>query len=383
MFIQRRALVAVLNYSKSLILVDGPPRSGLSTFALQLAKAAPKESFLIDARSTMGRNMLANPQQAFSVLQASGDGTPRASPRTIVVDNADAGTELALRSLQDVGRAQTRFILLGRGFAEDSPAARVHLRPFGLAEVGAGARTSHWLRGGFPEAHYAPSDAAAFAWLSRYADSVSEERFAAVGLPWAPGRGRNLLSMIAESQARPLNENAAARSLGLSRPTVARAVTALERAGLVRLLPTVSPPTGRRVVRSSAVYIRDSGLYHAISGTTSVEALLGSARLAASWEGYVIEELISRLPETCEVGRYTTREGTALELAILRQGRVLGAVSIRWGRSGAPSRAAVSAARELGAERRWVISPEAEEQVLENGFTTIGLVRFLELVERL
>ena len=376
MLILRRALNQVLDFLKieRLILVEGPPRCGLSTFATQLARIDPKTFLLVDARLAFGQQVLSNPGQALRELSRGGRAT------IVVADNADEATARSLQATLAAGIAgeRTSFVLLGRGFEADSPGARLALGPFALAEVGAGARTSHWLRGGFPEAFGAANDGAAMAWLERYADSISEERFAAAGLPWAPGRSRALLAMIAEAQGGSLNENAAARSLGVSRPTVARAVAALERAGLVRFLPSL--PASGRVARSAAIYLRDSGLYHSLGGLTNVEALLGSARLAASWEGYVVEQALAVLPPGAAAARRATRDGTALELVLSRPGKRPTAVSIRWARPGAPSRSAVSAACELEAECRWLVLPEAEEREIGAGFLVVGLPRFLERI---
>jgi predicted AAA+ superfamily ATPase len=380
MYIQRRALgeaLRLLNH-ESFICVEGSPRCGLSTFATQIVKTDPGRFLLLDARGTMGRQVLSDPGQALAEI-SRGAST---SNRVIVVDNADKETERQTRAAIAGATAndQNSYILLGRGFSGDAPGARLDLGPFSLPEVGSAARTTHWLRGGFPEAFAASSDAAASAWLARYADSISEERFAEAGLPWAPGRSRALLSMIAEAQGNPLNANAAARSLGVSRPTIARSVAALERIGLIRLLPALPSPQGRRVVRGASLYLRDSGLYHALLGLSSIEALLGSARLAASWEGYVIEQTLVSLPPDTTATRYATRTGAALELVLTPADKPPVAVSIRWARGRGPSRAAIAAAGELGAGPRWLILPETEEREIGEGFVALGLARFLELV---
>jgi len=382
MLIQRRALSELLKLleSEHIVLVEGPPRCGLSTLAAQLARAEGPRALLAEAASPLGRALLAEPGQA---LRELGRGA-RPTPRLLLVDGAGAAEEASLRASLAAGGAEgaCRFVLFGRAFPADSPLPRLALGPLSLAEVGPAARTSHWLRGGFPEAFGAPSEAAAAAWLARYADSISEERFAAAGLPWAPGRSRALLSMIAEAQGGPLNENGAARSLGLSRPTVARAAAALERAGLVRFLPSLRSPEGRRLPRAPAVYLRDSGLYHALLGILGMEALLGSARLAASWEGYVLGQLLAALPPGVAAARRAGRSGTALELVLSRPGLAPAAVSVRWARGGGPGRAAAEAAREIGAAQAWLVLPEAEGREREDGFVELGVAAAIERVER-
>ena len=388
MLIQRRLLGSLLELLKTegLILVEGPPRCGLSTFAAQIAKAAPG-AILVHAGTELGRNVLAAPALALGALPSSvaAGARPSHGPRLLVADEAGPEEARAAAAALASGAAgeRTRMVLVGRGFPDGLPAARLALGPLSLGEVGAGSRTRHWLRGGFPEAFAAPSDQAAAEWLGRYAASVSEERFAAAGLPWAPGRSARLLAMVAEAQGGGLNESAAARSLGLSRPTVARALASLVRAGLARELPAIGRPRAGRVARAPALYLRDSGLYNALMGLAGFDRLLGSARLAASWEGYAIEQALALLPPGIEAARATSRDGNALELVLSRGGGAIAAASIRWARRGGPGRAAAAAADELEIPLRWLVLPESEEADAGAGFRALGLSRFLELVAEL
>jgi predicted AAA+ superfamily ATPase len=292
------------------------------------------------------------------------------------------------------------------------------LGPLSLTEVGWESRSRHWLRGGFPEAFCATNDEAALAWLRGYTESLADSRLAASGLPWAPLRTRNLLAMLAEAHGSCLNENAMAASLGLSRPTVARAVAALKRAGILRGLQAIAPNAARgprgdgrdgaspgagavpRAIRSEKLYVRDSGLLHALLGFGGSDDLAGSARLAASWEGYVVEQVLAELPQGIEAAHYRSKDGAALELVFRRGTELLGGASIRWAKQGhSAQRGALNAAAALGLVAgsgpaqgqgqdqgglpRWLVLPESEETELKDGFTAIGLRRFLERVRDL
>jgi predicted AAA+ superfamily ATPase len=260
----------------------------------------------------------------------------------------------------------------------------MELCPLSLPEVGHESRSRHWFRGGYPEAFGADSDEGAIAWLRRHVENLAEARFSGSGLPWAPGRTRNLLSMIAEAHGGTLNENAVAASIGVSRPTVVRSVAALERLGVLRLLPSAAPPSGARSVRSPALYLRDSGILHAVLGFRSPRDLMGSARLAASWEGYVIEEALRALPQGVEARRFRSKDGGGLELLLSRGPSLLAAASVRWARQGRQApRGAVAAARTMASTANYLVLPEAEESVLDDGFRTISLKRFLALVSDL
>ena len=190
--------------------------------------------------------------------------------------------------------------------------------------------------------------------------------------------------MLAESQGDALNESLIARSLGVSRPSVARSLGALEEAGLLRALPSLPGPAGKRARLSPAFYLRDSGLYHALSGLAGTDALLGSARLASSWEGYAIEQILRVLPRGVEAGRYRSQDGAGLELVLSRGGRPLAGAAIRWARPGGTvPKGARIAASDLATARNYLVLPEAEEAELGGAFMRIGLARFLEEVSAL
>ncbi len=386
MLIQRRLLIRIRELLKTerLILVEGPPRCGKTTLAEQLHRSGPG-SILLDARRQGAAQALAEPSFALDAFLAE---SPAAfGARTVIADQVGMGEAQAIAAYlratpeSEAARGGLRFVLFGAAFPPIEGAVRLELGPFELFEVGRASRARHWLRGGFPEAFGATSDRDAFAWLGRYAEAIGAERFAEAGLPWAPGRTRALLAMLAEAHGTALNENAVARSLGVSRPTVVRAVTALERMGLLRLFPALGGENShKRVFRSPTLYFRDSGLLHALLGIANVEGLLGSSRLAASWEGYALEAILTRLPADFHAGRYRTQDGAGLELVVQRAGRHRLGAALCWSRQGQPSRGAQIARRDLGIEEAYLVFPEGEERSLPSGFTALGLEAFLETV---
>ena len=379
-----------------LVLVEGLPRCGKTTLAAQIARAASGGAFLVDGSVPGAANLLLEPELALAELGRAGSGGAQLSGRLLVVDRADWDPAylpaLASFAAREAARAESRpsvsrgirMALLGTTFPacqEFPDAPRFSLGPLSLAEVGREARTAHWLRGGFPEAFFAPSDQAAFAWLGRWLDSAAEARLAEAGLPWAPGRTRRILAMLAEAHGGPFNENAAASALGVSRPTVVRFVAALERAGVLRSLPAAASASGGRARRSASVCFRDSGLLHALLGISSAESLLRNSRLVASWQGYVIEQALAALPEDVSSGTYSSKDGAALELVFTRRGAVIAGAAIRWSSAiHAPPRGASSASSSLKCPRSWLVVPDAAELDLGGAFTLVGLSRFLELL---
>ena len=450
MQIQRRVLRDIFEalIDRPLVLVEGPPRSGKTSLVAQIQRAASAGALAVDAGSPASRHILFEPELTL------GEGRGLAG-RILVVDRADLepASIPALAAFAASRRARGGgVVLLGTAFPEvalaaafaatqeclsdaatepvsgtellaprpsapnptaPDPAAPVaatptllRLGPLSLSEAGWESWSRHWLRGGYPEAFCAASDEAALAWLRGYIDNLADSRLAASGLPWAPLRTRKLLSMVAEAHGSCLNENAMAASLGLSRPTVARAIAALKRAGMLRGLPATAAPAGGRggarpgardcaipgprSVRSEKLYVRDPGLLHALLGFRGSDDLAGSARLAASWEGYVVEQALAELPAGIEAAHYRSKDGAALELVFGKGGEPLAGASIRWAKQGhSAPRGAVNAASALGLCQgpgglpRWLVLPESEETGLKDGFTAIGLRRFLERVRDL
>jgi uncharacterized protein len=362
-----------------MILVEGPPRCGKSVFSGQLKRAAGG-ALLLDAAAPEARNLIREPGLALEGLgREHGLGG-----RILAIDRADLEPGL-LSSLagfvRSGGLRGSRLVLFGRVFPESRDLPRLSLGPLELSEVGQEARARHWFRGGYPEAFSAEGDEAAMTWLRAHIEAIAEARFAGAGLPWAPSRTRNLLSMLAEAHGSSLNESAVAASLGVSRPTIVRSTSALERLGILRSLPSFRPDSGARATRSPALFIRDTGILHALLGFSSVQGLMGSSRLAGSWQGYVIEAAIRRLPEGMEASRYLSKDGSGFELLLSREGRIVLSAAIRWARTGSSvPRGALAAAAILGSSSNWLVLPEAEEGPAGEGFRVIGLRHFLDLV---
>jgi len=378
-----------------IVLVEGPPRCGKSTIARQLAASTPSGAILADARLREGRALLAAPNDV-------------SAARPVILDNASERDYSTLAAWADGGAIggqgdarRPRFVLVGGPFRPprasrpasplapsrtDAPA--LEAGPFRLFEAGRASVRRLWLRGGYPEAYCASSDEAALSWLEGYAADIA----CAAGAP----RGRadttaffaGLLEEAARHDGEAFNENGAARLLGVSRPTIVRAAEYLERAGVLLSLPAygaengpASRPGVRRIARSPALYLRDSGLYHALIGVRSADELAMRPReAAASWTGFVVAQAMAALPEGAAISRYSSADGAALDIVVERDGRpVVTAVARRY-RPSSVERSISYAARTpsfAGAER-FIVVPDGEERQLSGGFVVSSLGSFLE-----
>ena len=352
---------------RSVVLVEGPPRCGRSTIARQVAAGSASGTRIVDARGREGRAAVADPgslsaarpvildnagaDEAAAILSwASAPGrrqeadrpgdAPDAPAATDSEDRASAmdSTDGAGKALENSGR-RPRFVLVGGPFpgvpATCGYAAAVTAGPLSLFEVGRASVRSLWLRGGYPEAYGASSDDAALDWLERYAADLAHGALADWGMPREPRLITALLESVAAGNGHGFNENAAARALGVSRPTVSRYLSILSRAGILFSLPALPPGIARapaergagvtggvaRAVRAPALYVRDSGLLHALLGVRSADELAMKPRMAAaSWAGFVAAQAREAASPGTELYRYASADGAALDLVLVRDG---------------------------------------------------------------
>lgn len=385
--IQRRLLHPVLEAlgEAPLVLVKGSPGCGKTSFAAQVGVASLGGGLVLDGGLPAMKPAFLDPR----ILPRRG--------RLLVVDRADADPGL-LPALAAWARAEAgrggRVLLIGQAFPEAlpeglpgdrarAPTPRLELCPLGYEEVGMELRERLWLRGGLPQALLAGTEPEAFSWLGRHLDGLVQGRLVAAGIPGPEARTRGLLEALAQGQGRAFPESVAARSLGVSRPTVVRALAVLERIGLVRFLPSLASPSGKRTILSPAVYLRDQGILHALLGLGGSRVLGASPHREASWRGFVVEECLKAMPTGLEAGRYLTRDGAGLDLVVRREGRTILAILAR---AELPSprglRGGMIAAAELGAERRILVLPSPASWVRAgpSGWETMDLGRLLGLI---
>lgn len=222
---------------------------------------------------------------------------------TVVIDEAQRRQDLfpVLRVLVDEDDRAGRFLVLGSaspdlvGLASESLAGRVTLLELGgfqLADVGPGAIDELWERGGLPRSYLASSDAASRAWRGDYISTFLERDLANLGVRIPATTMRRFWTMIAHYHGQTWNGAELARAIGVSQATVSRYLDALTDALVVRQLQPWFANISKRQVRSAKVYVRDSGLLHGLLGIADRHDLLGHPKVGASWEGFVIEQIL-------------------------------------------------------------------------------------------
>jgi predicted AAA+ superfamily ATPase len=265
--------------------------------------------------------------------------------------------------------------------ASESLAGRIaylDIAPFSVSEAAAAGHGMNvaWVRGGFPESLLAKDDAASLRWRFDFVRSYLE-RDVPMFAPRMPAQtiGR-LWTMLANGQGSLLKQARLASSLGVSAPAVGRYIDLLIDLQLVRRLPPWGSNLGKRLVRSPKIYVRDSGVLHALLELETWNDIVGHPVVGASWEGFVIENLAS------SAGRWTpyfyrTEDGAEIDLLLTRAGRQDIAVEVK--RASAPDTAKGFrlATNDLKVKKRYVVYPGSERYPMGDGVIATPLAELL------
>lgn len=303
------------------VLLTGPRQAGKSTLARTVVRPSAGNVFDLEDPRDLAR--LAEPTLVLAPLAG-----------TVVIDEAQWRPDLfpILRVLVDEDRRPGRFLVLGSaspelvGLSAESLAGRVttiDLGGFRLDDVGADALPALWQRGGLPLAFLADDDAASLAWRKDYIRTFLERDLADLGVRVPATTMRQFWTMVAHYHAQTWNGAELARALGVSQPTVRRHLDALTDALVVRQLQPWFANVAKRQMRAPKVFIRDSGLVHALLGIGHSDDLAGHPKVGASWEGFVIEQLIAR-PEVTDPWFWATHAGAEIDLVVSAGGRRVG-----------------------------------------------------------
>lgn len=361
------------------VALIGPRQAGKTTLALEIA--AETDALYLDLESGTDRAKLSDP-----VLYLR-----QYKDRLVILDEIHRMPELftELRGLIDQGRRRGRragrFLILGSASMDllrqsgESLAGRieyVELGPLNVSEIEIGPTpaTTLWVRGGFPDSYLAASDADSLSFRENFIRTYLERDVPQFG-PRIPAEtlGR-LWTMLAHAQGTLLNASKLASGLAVSAPTVVRYIDLLTDLLLVRRLAPVHANTGKRLVKSPKVYVRDSGLVHALLGIDDFDALAGHPVAGPSWEGFVIENLLAASPARTTAGFYRTSAGAEIDLVLDLPGRKgRWAVEIKRGLSATPSRGFYHAREDLRPNRAFIVYSGEEQYPVSDDVEAIGL----------
>ena len=372
-------LTDLLNQFAAVVLL-GPRQTGKTTLAFA-QKDEHANALYLDLELPSAQRQLDDPEAFFL-----------AHPKQLVIlDEVQRMPEIfsILRGVIDQRRRQGessgQFLLLGSASgvllqqSSESLAGRVaqvELTPFQAREIleddfQAAEMNSLWVRGGFPLSWLAKDEAASMTWREVFITTYLEKDIPALG-PRIPATTlRRLWTMLAHNQGELLDQSRLASALAISGQTVNRYIDLLCDLMLVRRLPAWSGNVGKRLIRSPKVYVRDSGLVHALLGLRTLDAVLSHPVAGSSWEGFVTEQLIAAAP-TAQASFYRTSNGAEVDLVLEFRNGETWIIEIK--RSSAPtvSRGFYVAAADLGATRKLLVAPVEQTYPMKDGIEVMN-----------
>lgn len=350
----------------------GPRQSGKTTLARQVPGGRSERFDLEDPRDLQ---RLKEPMTALEGLRG-----------LVVIDEVQRVPELfpVLRVLANRRPLPARFLVLGSASPDllrqssETLAGRirfVELPGFTLAELGAGHMRRRMLRGGFPQSYLAATDATSVGWREDFIRTFIERDVPALGAPVRlPANLRRLWTMLAHRHAQVWNGAKLAASLGESYATVTRHVDLLTGALVVRQLQPWLPNLGKRLVKSPKVFVRDSGVLHALLGIRTFRELEGHPSLGASWEGLVLEEILARVSDR-DVFFWSTHAGAEMDFVWTRGQRRVG-FEAKWADAPAMTKSMHIALADLELETLYVVYPGPKRYALAKHVEALPIADF-------
>ena len=357
----------------------GPRQIGKTTLAQQIAARTKPSPVYLDLENPIDLAKLDDPGQYFQTR----------TDRLIILDEIQRtpGLFQVLRGVIDrrrlAGQQTGQFLILGSASRDllkqssESLAGRIaykELTGLTVSEIKSKDQETLWLRGGFPDSYLAHDERASMRWRINFISTYLERDVPQLGPRIPAVTLRRLWTMLAHSQGEQVNVAKLAGGLDVSAHTAQRYIDLLEDLLLVRTLRPWAGNIKKRLVKAPKVYIRDSGIAHALLNLTTLDDVLGHPVAGASWEGFALENILSVLPDGATSWFYRTAAGAEIDLVIEQGLRQRIAIEIK--RSLAPS---VSKGFHLGCEdikatHRYIVYPGAEQYPISNGVIVMPLV---------
>lgn len=373
------------------VALIGSRQVGKTTLAMEVAKHTEKPVTYIDLESDADFNKLTD---AEAYLQ-------RFSNQLLIIDEVQRKPDLfrILRGIVDErkrnGEQTGHFLLLGSASADliqkssESLAGRIRyleLTPFTASELYENEKEAFhlerlWLRGGFPDSYLASNDQESWEWRRDFFATYVERDIPTMGIGVVSTQLKRFWKMLAHYHGNQINLSEFGRSLETSYTTIRNYLDLLTDFYMVRQLNPWSGNIKKRLVKSPKVYLRDSGILHSLLQLSSIDALFSHPVIGASWEGFVIENIINQLDERWEYNYYRTATQAEIDLVLHTPDNEIWAVEIK--RTTAPKlkRGFYEACKDIQATHKWVISTSNEQYPLPEKVEVVGLIEFLNIIK--
>ena len=368
------ALVRVALRRSRVVALLGPRQCGKTTLARKFVSPDSLNYFDLEEPQSLAR--LTGPDTALRPLE-----------KLVVIDEIQRRPDLfpLLRVLADRTPLPARFLILGSASPDllrqssESLAGRletVSLEGFRLSDLGAAAQSRHWLRGGFPLAYTARTEADSLTWRRQFLQTFLERDLPQLGIRIPAAVLRRFWNMVAHYHGQIWNAAELARALAVNESTVRRYLDLMTGVFMVRQLPPWFENLGKRQVKAPKIYVRDSGLLHTLLGVTSQHDLEHHPKVGASWEGYAVEEVLKAL-QPDEAYYWATYNGAEIDLILFKDGRRVG---VECKRADAPALTPSMriALADLKLDQLSVVYPGEKKYSLARNVEVVPLAKFVK-----
>ncbi len=376
-------LQATIEYIPAVALL-GPRQVGKTTLAHSIAKQ--HKALYLDLESPEDLLKLNDPTSFLSMH----------NDKLVVLDEIQRKPDLfmTLRGLIDQGRQKGKkggmYLLLGSASMDllrqssESLAGRIHymtMSGFNVLELPNHHTTdlhALWLRGGFPQSYLANSDAQSMEWLEMFIRTYLERDVPQMGFRVPANRLRRLWTMLAHLQGETLNYSKLAGNLEVDGKTITHYLDILIDLLLVRRLEPWHANVKKRLIKSPRFYIRDTGILHRLLGIDNHQTLMSNPVLGKSWEGFVIENILSIIPNHVEPYFYRTSNGIEIDLVLKISSQQLWAIEVKYGVAPKIKSSFHQAASDIGANKKFVIYSGEDDFPIGQDTLTLSLYNFMK-----
>jgi uncharacterized protein len=361
----------------------GPRQCGKSTFVKMLASQIPSMVY-VDLQNVADVNKLTDPRLFFKANEQS----------VVCLDEIQQLPYLFndLRSIIDEYRTNGRFIILGSASpnliqkSAETLAGRigfVELTPFLISELTNNQTefilSKYWFRGAFPDSYLALGDEESMLWRENFIRTYIERDLPQLGIQLPALQLRRLLTMFSHTQGQLFNSNKLAESMGVTHPTIRRYLDLFEQTYIVRTLQPYIPNIKKRLIKSPKVYVRDSGILHQLLQINSFDQLMGNPIFGSSWEGIVIENIVSEMNEW-QPFFYRTATGDEIDLVLVKGDKKV-AIECKTSSAPNPTKGFWNAVDDVSPEHTFVVVPINESYPIKENVTVAGISQAIELLK--
>ena len=364
--------------------VVGPRQVGKTTLVKNIKSILKTDWIYLDLDLHSDKAKLANAELFFDAY----------TDRCVIIDEIQEMPELfsLLKALVDKNKRPARFIILGSASpklirkSSDALTGRIgyiELHPFHLLETDIEVQNQLWLKGGFPDAFLSKTVRQWQIITHNFVKTYVERELPGLGLPASNDTSRRLFQMLVHLTGQQLNLSLISKSLGIAANTAKSYIEFIENAFLIRSLQPYYKNTKKRLTKSPKIYWRDTGVLHHLLQINTYEQLLGHPSLGASWEAFVIQQIIASLPSELEYFYYRTQDGAEVDFIITNGGAAMISCEIKFTNRPKLTKGNTTAIQDVDAKHNFVITPQADHYPIRENVWVCSLSWFLNNVSRL